>query len=81
MEGIAAKDLDLKKDIVLTCPDGTYTYTVSPVDYMGLAIGAGSQEGLNRAFYNYHLKAAAYMGEGAVLTRAPGSGLAPAAGL
>jgi len=48
---------------------------------MGLAIGAKSQEGLNRAFYNYHLKAAAYMGQGAVLTRAPGASLAAVPGL
>ena len=73
--GIAAKDLDAKKAIVLTDPKGgTYTFEVSPVDYMGLAVSKSSQVDLNRAFYNYHLKAKAYQGPGAVLTRAPSGG-------
>ena len=81
VEGIAAKDLAAKRAIVLTCPDGTYTFTVSPVDYMGLAVSKESQVELNRAFYNYHVKAAAFAaggGEPAVLNRAPSSSLAAA---
>ena len=31
---------------------------------MGLAVSKSSQVGLNRAFYNYHLKAKAFAGEG-----------------
>ena len=77
--GIAAKDLDVKKEIKVTAPDGTYTFTVSPVDYMGLAVSKDSQVELNRAFYNYHLKAKAYQGPGAVLTRAPSGGSLTAA--
>ncbi|HAM15387.1 MAG TPA: hypothetical protein DCP91_05925 [Eggerthellaceae bacterium] len=69
--GIAAKDLDEPRTIALTDPNkGTYTFTVSPVDYMGLAVSKESQVDLNRAFYNYHLKARAYA-EGAAQGGAP----------
>ncbi|HAM16607.1 MAG TPA: hypothetical protein DCP91_12285 [Eggerthellaceae bacterium] len=71
VEGIAAKDLGAQREIsVSDGQGGTYTFTVSPVDYMALAVSKDSQVDLNRAFYNYHRLAAAYQGSAVVLNRA-----------
>lgn len=60
--GIAAKDLDAKVEVALSDPDGgTYSVTASPVDCMGLAVKAGIQADFNKALYNYHLHAKAYL--------------------
>lgn len=60
IEGIVAKDLAKDHTIIVTDNSGSYTFTASPVDYMGLAVAYNSQVAVNRAFYNYYLKAAAY---------------------
>ena len=60
IDGILANQLATKKEIILTDENGVCTYKVSPVDYMGLAVASGAQVELNRAFYNYYVKAEAY---------------------
>lgn len=63
IEGIAAKDLAAEHTVTAQRPGraGVYVYTASPVCYMYKAIGANASAALNRAFYNYYTKAAAYL--------------------
>ena len=59
---IKAKDLGEKITIQVNDAGSTHelVYKVSPVDYMGFAVGHNSQVSINRAFYNYYLKAVDY---------------------
>lgn len=59
---IKAKDLGEKITIQVNDAGSMHelVYNVSPVDYMGFAVGHNSQVSINRAFYNYYLKAVDY---------------------
>ena len=64
VEGISAKNLGDRYTIVATCKaDGSsVSVNVSPLDYISMAVAKGGQPEVNRALYNYHLKAKAYLG-------------------
>ncbi len=63
VEGISAKDLGKRYDIAVKDGDGhSMTVNVGPLDYVSMAVAKGGQPEVNRALYNYHLKAKAYLG-------------------
>ena len=59
---IKAKDLGEKITIQVNDAGSMHelVYKVSPVDYMGFAVAHDSQVSINKAFYNYYLKAVDY---------------------
>ena len=61
VEGISAKDLDKRYDIAVKDGEGhSMTVNVGPLDYVSMAVAKGGQPEVNRALYNYYLKASAY---------------------
>lgn len=63
VNGISAKNLGDAHTVTAKDSEGTvYSYSASPVRYMGIAIGAGNGVEVNRAIYNYYKTAKAYLG-------------------
>ena len=61
VEGISAKDLGKRYDIAVKDGEGhSMTVNVGPLDYVSMAVAKGGQPEVNRALYNYYLKASAY---------------------
>ena len=64
ISGISARNLGQDHTLVVTSSDesvsGTYSFVASPIDYMATAVSNNVQVNLNKAFYNYYLKADAY---------------------